>query len=1593
MNPTGADQHGGDATAVDGTQQPTSTPPTPDELSSMRTHWASRDISPSASSSPLCTRCHAPNATPRVLMMSVASLLQDESVLLCRACHKTMSKELRQGQITTKDKARKPKATSQKDEKQGASDAAATPPPAAKRRGRKSKSAANTSSSILAAASDIAASGGAADHDDEQSGSARRVSSRPRRPKIGRDASDDEVAVEAGRQKNLAKVAARQAKLAEDEKKWRASLDEIQQKQDAGQLTVAEHAKLRRRKQTRRYEDEMEDAEAMKKPRKRRATKQDAATDNGDGAKADPSTTTRRASHRQTKLPLRFVERDENEEKEKEHGAGTPAKKQKKVSVKKEKATHATKAAASKQPSAKKSSSHVDDAEDASADDDDDDESANDPASWGLTEEDLRCERFQGLDYSEIAWAKMCDAWYADIRNMGAIMNLQHNLSMILHKLHWHMDQSVESYARPVAPVRVAIVGAGVAGLVAAHQLATRGFHVTIVEARNRKGGRILTWRLPEPEPLMSKRAAAAAKAAASSQAATASVAASSTPATPASLPVVPSSSRPSVSPPPASAPTYPVDLGAAFIHGCDPDELNPVYEYLRQKRTHLVTKYDSHDAFYLPWYLRKNGGHAHRHATLIRRAKVESAWDRYEIIDQLMLDYSELLHAQGKKAMHAPKKRPSRSKQRHESRQKRAPRTPIKQECHTNDVTGSALETDQEEPASQSAVKQEPTDSSIAPSSADAGPMDTSDTNHTVANPPTVENGSHDEAMNENSDEDDDEDGSSSSSDSGLSIDSDLDLDVAFRLAVEQLDEREEEQRAAAAAAVNHGGSSPVPNANANAAPRPAKMDELDKQMLDLIKVTQHAYCAEMHELSLKDLRDSYWHGVLGGDYKVVSPGPDQHGYTALVKALEDELAHLPNVTFKLNTEVNKIEWGLTDNAEGLKIFRTDQSSATTTDSQESRRSPSSTREFTLPRRWLEEYIESKRVAAASAEEKSTMESSHAQAQGAMLDGAPSMSEAASSSHDTSTAHNGSTPDGSVPPSTDAVSVNDAVPGVPANAPIAATSPSTPASVPVPSPVDVAPLEDSPSFAASYAPFSGTPRDKDDVSDRVGVRLHMEEVSYDDETRQLQRSHQHSTLEAEFVLATASLGVLQSDLIKFDPPLPAWKHRAIMSLGMGCENKVVLQFPSCFWPPHFHYLRMVEEHRYKFLNLHAFGVKNVLVAQTPPPYSRRLSQDDEEVVKEVVDTLKEMYGSHVVPAPLRYRVTRWHEDPYARGSYSFIKRGSSADMIRDYFRPVNGNLFFAGEGSHPTDGQTIHGAWMSAVKAAQLMTTSARKLPSTRFSHIGADPDRKLVLRRSQYMAMLHAESGESAGAADAATTVAIVEGSNVASYQTGVNAEADELALQQADTQAKEIQRRKREQRKNQRGSKDPSNLQMLQWYTNERAQELDELKNAKKGQTLSDLMVFRHQHKHTSQPHSTSITEESNENDNDALDDDAAEQIFAMEGANDADDDSDDDDDWMDEGEGEGEKDEDRDVKPRSASSHPRRRKRSTPAGAAAAEVPNPSLSGSDHATIAQEGRSHPPKAKRSKYATDEERRAAHIASARKSREKEKRQAQEQ
>lgn len=54
--------------------------------------------------------------------------------------------------------------------------------------------------------------------------------------------------------------------------------------------------------------------------------------------------------------------------------------------------------------------------------------------------------------------------------------------------------------------------------------------------------------------------------------------------------------------------------------------------------------------------------------------------------------------------------------------------------------------------------------------------------------------------------------------------------------------------------------------------------------------------------------------------------------------------------------------------------------------------------------------------------------------------------------------------------------------------------------------------------------------------------------------------------LEADYVLCTFSVGVLQNDDVVFEPELPAWKEEAIQSMTMGTYTKIFFQFEHKFW-------------------------------------------------------------------------------------------------------------------------------------------------------------------------------------------------------------------------------------------------------------------------------------------------------------------------------------------------------------------------------------------------------------------------------------------
>ena len=80
---------------------------------------------------------------------------------------------------------------------------------------------------------------------------------------------------------------------------------------------------------------------------------------------------------------------------------------------------------------------------------------------------------------------------------------------------------------------------------------------------------------------------------------------------------------------------------------------------------------------------------------------------------------------------------------------------------------------------------------------------------------------------------------------------------------------------------------------------------------------------------------------------------------------------------------------------------------------------------------------------------------------------------------------------------------------------------------------------------------------------------------------------------------------------------------------------------------------------------------------------------------------MKTIYGSDI-PAPLDHQITRWASDPYARGSYSFTKLGSTPAMRDQLAAAVEDRVHFAGEATDKGDFATVHGAYNSGIRAAK---------------------------------------------------------------------------------------------------------------------------------------------------------------------------------------------------------------------------------------------------------------------------------------------------
>ncbi|MGH7787760.1 MAG: flavin monoamine oxidase family protein [Candidatus Binatia bacterium] len=227
-------------------------------------------------------------------------------------------------------------------------------------------------------------------------------------------------------------------------------------------------------------------------------------------------------------------------------------------------------------------------------------------------------------------------------------------------------------------------------------------------------------------------------------------------------------------------------------------------------------------------------------------------------------------------------------------------------------------------------------------------------------------------------------------------------------------------------------------------------------------------------------------------------------------------------------------------------------------------------------------------------------------------------------------------------------------------------------------------------------------------ITDRLAEGTH---ILLDHEVKQIDYSGarvdvltNHGSFQANHVLVTVPLGVLQAGRIAFNPSLPRDKREAIRTTRMGVFNKIFLKFDSVFWGDDYEligYMGSQDSDWPEIVNFHKIAGLPVLLAfsaGTAGEQNERRS--DAELVVCLMDCLRKMYGPNI-PQPSGHLITRWNQDPFSLGSYSYTPVGAKQSQRRQIGTPVENRVFFAGEATSQFFPSTVHGAFLSGVRAA----------------------------------------------------------------------------------------------------------------------------------------------------------------------------------------------------------------------------------------------------------------------------------------------------
>jgi polyamine oxidase len=237
----------------------------------------------------------------------------------------------------------------------------------------------------------------------------------------------------------------------------------------------------------------------------------------------------------------------------------------------------------------------------------------------------------------------------------------------------------------------------------------------------------------------------------------------------------------------------------------------------------------------------------------------------------------------------------------------------------------------------------------------------------------------------------------------------------------------------------------------------------------------------------------------------------------------------------------------------------------------------------------------------------------------------------------------------------------------------------------------------------ADYFVLGGYSRIVENMLKDIDVRLDNAVVEIKNNANSVEVLTKSDTYQADFVIVTVPISILQKQSIQFTPQLPEWKTQSFSKMRMGVFNKVVMQFSEKFWSGNgdFQYYKSDMGHAFGLaVNYHNYRQKPILIALPVDKAGLFVEQNDVETVKKKYQDLfhKAHKGKNIEFDTVL--ITQWNSDAFSQGSYSHIPVGTTEKDFNNLKKEV-GRVYFAGEAMGEQHHATVHGAFNSGFQEA----------------------------------------------------------------------------------------------------------------------------------------------------------------------------------------------------------------------------------------------------------------------------------------------------